>query len=455
MVVAQARLPTIGGTQLTIAFLVALAVVAAAQWWLSRTTFGYELRMVGANPRFARAQGIDIARIVIVAMVLSGALGGLAGSTFTLGTLGRFVDGAGANLGFNGIAVALLGRLHPLGALVAALALGALAAAGPTVQLFIDVPLDVIRIMQGTIMIAAVIPLVRRAPRTQAIDVRRRRAPAPSIMLAPVLVFTALGGVVHQRSGVVDIALEGFILIGSFVGIIAANAAASGTLGLGAGMLAGAVVGWLFSFIVSRLGANMIIVGLGVNTVLFGLTGLILAERYGSRSAFRPDADIDLPSFGLGFLADVPVLGPLLASNDVVVWAMVPAVVAVSWACCARAGDCASGPPAAMPGRRRPWASPVPRVRLGAGTIAGALAGLGGAHLSIAVAGLFSPGISAGRGYIALAAVYFGRARPVPTSSPRRSTSSSTPPRSASSCASPRSPCSWSRRCRTSPSSSP
>jgi len=162
MVVAQARLPTIGGTQLTIAFLVALAVVAAAQWWLSRTTFGYELRMVGANPRFARAQGIDIARIVIVAMILSGALGGLAGSTFTLGTLGRFVDGAGANLGFNGIAVALLGRLHPVGALVAAVALGALAAAGPTVQLFIDVPLDVIRIMQGTIMIAAVIPLVRR-----------------------------------------------------------------------------------------------------------------------------------------------------------------------------------------------------------------------------------------------------------------------------------------------------
>jgi simple sugar transport system permease protein len=163
MVVTQARLPAlVDGTQLTIAFLVALVVVAAAQWWLSRTTFGYELRMVGANPRFARAQGIDIARIVIVAMVLSGALGGLAGSTFTLGTLGRFVDGAGANLGFNGIAVALLGRLHPLGALVAALALGALAAAGPTVQLFIDVPLDVIRIMQGTIMIAAVIPLVRR-----------------------------------------------------------------------------------------------------------------------------------------------------------------------------------------------------------------------------------------------------------------------------------------------------
>lgn len=162
LVAGQARLPGIvDGSQLTIAFFLALALVVVTHSWLSRTTFGYELRMVGASPRFARAQGIDITRVVVISMIVSGALGGLAGSTFTLGTLGRFVDGAGANLGFNGIAVALLGRLHPAGALLAAIALGALAAAGPTVQLFIDVPLDVIRIMQGTIMIAAVVRVIR------------------------------------------------------------------------------------------------------------------------------------------------------------------------------------------------------------------------------------------------------------------------------------------------------
>jgi simple sugar transport system permease protein len=161
-VASQSRLPSlIDGTQLTVAFLLALALVAATQWWLTRTTSGFELRMVGANPRFALAQGIDVGHVVIASMVVSGALGGWAGSTFTLGTLGRFVVGAGANLGFNGIAVALLGRLHPVGALIAAIVLGALAAAGPTVQLFIDVPLDVVRIMQGTIMIAAVIPVMR------------------------------------------------------------------------------------------------------------------------------------------------------------------------------------------------------------------------------------------------------------------------------------------------------
>ena len=237
---------------------------------------------------------------------------------------------------------------------------------------------------------------------------------AASLVLAPVLVFTTLGGVIHQRSGVVDIALEGYILIGAFAGIVAANAAANGMLGLGAGMIAGAAVGWFFSVIVTRLEANMIIVGLGVNTVLLGLTGLVLAERYGSRAAFRPDADIDLPSFGLGFLDEVPVLGPLLGSNDVVVWAMIPAVVAVGWTLTrtrwglrirAAGGDAVAATSSGIS---------VPAVQERAGVVAGALSGLGGAHLSIAAAGLFSPGISAGRGYIALAAVYFGRASPVP-----------------------------------------
>lgn len=162
LVADQTRLPTlVPASQLTLAFPIAIAMVFGVRWWLARTTFGYEIRMTGANPRFARAQGISIDRVIIISMIVSGALGGFAGSTFILGSLGRFIDGAGANLGFNGIAVALLGRLNPIGAFLAAIVLGALSAAGPTVQLFIDIPLDVVRIMQGTIMVAAVIPVVR------------------------------------------------------------------------------------------------------------------------------------------------------------------------------------------------------------------------------------------------------------------------------------------------------
>jgi ABC-type uncharacterized transport system permease subunit len=164
LIAPQTNLPVlVASTQLTIGILFAVVVVALAQWWLRSTVPGYELRMTGANPRFARAQGIDTARVIIWAMVISGLIGGLAGGVFTTGTLHRFVEGGGANLGFNGIAIALLARLNPIAIIPSAVVLGALSAAGPTVQLFIDVPLDIVRIMEGTIMIVAVLPLLTRS----------------------------------------------------------------------------------------------------------------------------------------------------------------------------------------------------------------------------------------------------------------------------------------------------
>ena len=279
-------------------------------------------------------------------------------------------------------------------------------------QLFIDVPLDVIRIMQGTIMVTAVIPLVRRADMTFIDGVhRRRRSCSPRCSCSPLSAASSISAPEWSTSP-----SRGTSSSASFVGILAADATGSGTLGLGAGVVAGAVVGWLFSFIVTRLQANMIIVGLGLNTRAVRVGGpragralrqpLGVPARRRHRTAGRS---------GSGFLADVPVLGPLFASNDVVVWSMVPAVVAVGWALArtrwglrvrAAGGDAATSTTLGIA---------VPAVQQRAGVVAGALAGLGGAHLSIAVAGLFSPGISAGRGYIALAAVYFGRARPLPT----------------------------------------
>lgn len=161
LVMPQTRLPSlIPGTQLTISLIAALAMTVAVHYWLRRSLSGFEVRMVGSSARFAWAQGISVPGVIIYSMVLSGLIGGLAGGAFTLGTLGRYVVGGGANLGFNGIAVALLARLHPIAVVPSALVLGALAAAGPSVQLFMNVPLDVVRIMQGTIMIVAVIPVL-------------------------------------------------------------------------------------------------------------------------------------------------------------------------------------------------------------------------------------------------------------------------------------------------------
>ena len=105
--------------------------------------------------------GIHVAGAVIIAFVISGILGGVAGGFQILGVNYRFIDHFSPGYGFTGIAVALLGRGHPVGIVLAALFFGALSSGGAMIQLFSDIPLDLINILQGTVMIFAVIELSR------------------------------------------------------------------------------------------------------------------------------------------------------------------------------------------------------------------------------------------------------------------------------------------------------
>lgn len=235
---------------------------------------------------------------------------------------------------------------------------------------------------------------------------------ATSVLLAPAIVYTAVGGVLHQRSGVVNIALEGLIIAGALVGIVTADVVGSPLAGVGLAMVAGALLGWLFSAIVTRLQGNMIIVGLGFNFFMLGLAGLFLVQVFGSRSTFRPSERLFLPSFGFGFLADVPVLGPLLAGNDLIVWLTIPVVAMVAFVLNRTTWGLRLKAVGSDPVASANLGLRVRRLQDSAGMAAGALSAVGGAHLAIGASGLFSTGMSAGRGYIALAAIYFGRTRP-------------------------------------------
>jgi len=158
----QARLPSLfSSTQLTIAFPFALVVTALYAYLFNRSVVGYELRMIGLNPKFARAVGINLAAGIITAFLLSGVLGGIAGGMQILGVNYRFIDHFSPGYGFTGIAVALLGRGHPIGIVLAALFFGALSSGGAMIQLFSDIPLDLINVLQGVVMIFAVIELTR------------------------------------------------------------------------------------------------------------------------------------------------------------------------------------------------------------------------------------------------------------------------------------------------------
>ncbi len=137
---------------------VALAAAFLIYWLLFRTTIGFEFRAVGANPNAARYAGISVTRVYILVMMIAGALAGTAGAGQVLGVLGRSTPGFTADLGFDGIAVALLGRSNPWGVVGAALLFGGLRAGGQQMQVSANVGIDLISVIQALIIIFVAAP---------------------------------------------------------------------------------------------------------------------------------------------------------------------------------------------------------------------------------------------------------------------------------------------------------
>lgn len=149
-VLETAVIPTIGNIPLGF-FLAILA--AFITWWLVfRTTLGYEIRTVGLNPHAAQYAGMRVTRTIILTMALSGFLAGLGGSIETLGVVGRFQPGFNANLGFDGITIALLGKTHPLGVIPGALLVGAMRAGSNRMQFDAGVSSEIIDVILALIL---------------------------------------------------------------------------------------------------------------------------------------------------------------------------------------------------------------------------------------------------------------------------------------------------------------
>lgn len=160
----SAMLPRFFGSPIRfhLGFFIALGVAYFVYWLLFRSTWGFSLRTVGANPRAARYAGVKTSVAVIVSMTLSGALAGMAGGNEVLGVNHNLALAFSAGTGFDAIALALLGKSHPFGVVLAALLFGTLKRGATQMQLSAGVPIDIIQVLQAMILMFIAAPAIIR-----------------------------------------------------------------------------------------------------------------------------------------------------------------------------------------------------------------------------------------------------------------------------------------------------
>ncbi len=143
-------------------FFVALAVAAFIYWLLFKTTWGFNFRTAGANPRAAKYAGIDVQRNIVIAMALAGALAGLAGANDVLGVNHSMLQSFSSGYGFDSIALALLGNNHPFGVVLSALLFGTLRSGAISMQLAARIPTDIVSVIQALILMFIAAPAIVR-----------------------------------------------------------------------------------------------------------------------------------------------------------------------------------------------------------------------------------------------------------------------------------------------------
>ena len=234
-----------------------------------------------------------------------------------------------------------------------------------------------------------------------------------TVAISTPLIFGSLSGVVSERVGVVNIAIEGDLLLGAFAGVMAASFFQTSWAGLIAAPIAGAFLGCLLALFSVKYGVDQIIVGVVLNVLAAGLTTFF----YGTWMTKKPELfntnRFSLPDIKIPLLGEIPILGPVLFNHNILVYLMYATVIFLAvylyrsrWGLRLRA--CGEHPRAADT-----VGINVNRTRTLNAILASGFAGLGGAFFTIGSTLSFTDNISAGNGYIALAAMILGKWHPI------------------------------------------
>jgi len=222
---------------------------------------------------------------------------------------------------------------------------------------------------------------------------------------ATPLVVASMGELVTERSGVLNLGLEGMMLMGAVVGFGVTLGTGSMVLGLLAAAAAGMLMSLVFGFLVLTLQTNQVATGLALT--LFGIGASAFLGRGFVGQTVEP-----MPHLSFPVLSDLPFIGPLLFRFDAMVYASVALVLLIGWMLARTRLGLVIRAVGESPHSAHAIGFPVIGLRYGTVLFGGALAGLGGAYLSLALTPMWVEGMTAGRGWIALAQVVFATWKP-------------------------------------------
>lgn len=233
--------------------------------------------------------------------------------------------------------------------------------------------------------------------------------------IATPISLAALGGLMCQKAGVFNIALEGFMLVGAFAGVAFVQATGSAFVGIIGAMIFGLLISALFALAVVKFKADPIISGIAINILSLGLTSYLLKAIFSVQGSIRLGEYAKVPNVKIPLISDIPGIGEAIGSQSIVTYAAIILVVVImiimnrtSYGLNVR--SIGESEDAALTAGIKPS-----RIKWSVILISGLLCGLAGAYLSTSVVSEFSENMVQGRGFTAFTAVVFGNANPFAT----------------------------------------
>ncbi len=268
-------------------------------------------------------------------------------------------------------------------------------------------PLPIVAIAGGLLLVAAFLVWAVAGAEIPLVSLLQG-----SLFLAVPLVFGSMSGVLCERAGVINIAIEGQLLAGAFASAVIASLTGSIYVGLIAAMAAGLLVSWLLAVFAIRFVVDQIVLGFVLNVLVIGVTnflyGQVLAndgDRWNSPERFQ--------RLRIPVLADIPVVGPVLFDQTLIVYCMYVTVAGLSFALFRTRWGLRVRAVGEHPKAADTAGLDVNRIRFRNVLLSGVVAGFGGAFFTLGSVGSFAEEMTSGQGFIALAALIFGRWSPL------------------------------------------